>query len=354
MIIRFTSASAVLPQHSSLYISRSEPHDRNVTTSKLSSAGWQLFFSPSSWAGVTQGLLRHPGCGLSPRAGAGRASATAGKHGYYLTYYLSEESQVFSVGDTSISGVKAVGPAAEEAADVVGPGRSGSGPPPPAGGSWGGCLREHSRASGQARLSPPLLARSWRGERPCRARARAGFLSPPTLPGERRSEAKREEALATRCSLTPGRRKPRPFDGAPGRGRARTASPHATTEPSYRNRQAATTPPPPPPPRPAGDCSFPQAEQRRRVRTTPPAMPHGSTPQRGGLRWGRALRAGEESLSPHPRVWWCCRRKTPHGGPTGQEEGRRAEVGESRRQRSPPTQRDLCPRPGCAAREGLE
>lgn len=33
------------------------------------------------------------------------------------------------MGDTSISGVKAVGPAGEEAADVVSPERPGGGPP---------------------------------------------------------------------------------------------------------------------------------------------------------------------------------------------------------------------------------
>lgn len=59
------------------------------------------------------------------------ASAAPGLRGAreqhcYLTHYLSEESQVLSVGDTRISGIEAVGPTGEEAADAAG---SGGGPP---------------------------------------------------------------------------------------------------------------------------------------------------------------------------------------------------------------------------------
>lgn len=98
----------------------------------------------------------------------------------FLTHYLSEESQVLPVGDTSIPGIEAVGPAAEEAADVVHPARPGGGPAPA-----GGRLRAYSRPAGRDRLSPSLQARSRRGVQPCRARPAPAFSQTPALPGER-------------------------------------------------------------------------------------------------------------------------------------------------------------------------
>lgn len=74
---------------------------------------------------------------------------------YYLTHDLPEESQVLPVGDPSISGIEAVGPAAEEAADVVHPARPERGPA-----RAGGRLRAFSRPAGRDRLPPPLQARS--------------------------------------------------------------------------------------------------------------------------------------------------------------------------------------------------
>lgn len=96
----------------------------------------------------------------------------------FLTHYLPEESQVFPVGDTSISGIEAVGPAGEEAADVVHPARPGGGPAPA-----GGRLRAYSRPAGRDRLSPPLQARSRRGVQLRRARPAPGLSQTPALRG---------------------------------------------------------------------------------------------------------------------------------------------------------------------------
>lgn len=193
------------------------------------------------------------------------------------------------MGDTSISGIKAVGPAGEEAADVVSPRRPGGGPPPA-----GGCLRAHSWASGQARLSPLLLAHSWRDEQPYRARARTGFLSPPP-PCPARGEAKREKALTGPHSLTPERLKLRPSHRPPPRPRRPGAGPgpppcagaHPTgcapRRPRHHRAELPQTPgdnpaPPPPSPRvPPGTVVFAGGIPRR-ARTTSPAMPRSSPP----------------------------------------------------------------------------
>lgn len=98
----------------------------------------------------------------------------------FLTHYLSEESQVLPVSDTSIPGIEAVGPAGEEAADIVHPARPGAGPAPA-----GGRLRAFSRPTGRDRLSPALQARSRRGVQPCKAGPAPAFSQPPALPGER-------------------------------------------------------------------------------------------------------------------------------------------------------------------------
>lgn len=142
------------------------------------------------------------------------------------------------MGDASISRVKAMGPAGKEAADVVSPGRPGGGPaPPPVG---GGCLRAHSQAPEQARSKPLLVARSWRGKKPCRAQVQ----SP-------RGEVKREKAPH---SPIPERGKPRPSTGSrggravPGRGQVRTVPPPPpqgrVMANAWRQRQHTTTVPP--------------------------------------------------------------------------------------------------------------
>lgn len=98
----------------------------------------------------------------------------------FLAHDLPEEPQVLPVSDASIPGIEAVGPAAQEAADVVHPARPEGGPVPA-----GGRLRAFSRPAGRHRPPPPLQARSRQGGQPCRARPAPGLSETPALPSER-------------------------------------------------------------------------------------------------------------------------------------------------------------------------
>ncbi|XP_071291028.1 uncharacterized protein [Agelaius tricolor] len=99
------------------------------------------------------------------------------------------------MGHTSISGVEAVGPAAEETAHVVHPARPEGGPAPA-----GGRLRAFSRPAGRDRLSPPLQARSRQGVQPCRPRPAPGLSQTPALARRevKRSGKRPERSLAPR------------------------------------------------------------------------------------------------------------------------------------------------------------
>lgn len=147
------------------------------------------------------------------------------------------------MGDAGISGIEAVGPAAEEAADVVYAASPEGGPA-----AAGRRLRAYSRPAGPDRLSPPLQARSRQGAQPCRTRPALGLSQTPALREAKRSGKK---ARTAPYSLTSERGKPRPPD----------VTPRLPRPPQRRFPQTPGGDSPAPPPRgPPGTVVFPGAD----------------------------------------------------------------------------------------------